>query len=380
MAQVKTPACMKWRDGRPRWEPSPTRRAQGWKGRDLKDDAGDWLDFAAACVAAEAINIEVRGGTARQVRTRAAPARKTMNALWARYTKSSHYEDLREKTRNDYRKKFAAFAETFGEHLAAAVTKPHVHAWYERARKERGLTMAHGTVRVASVVFGYAELIGWRPENSNPCSRLKMKTPEGRLVMWEPEEVTAIVDAADAMGLHSVGTAFVLAIHSGQRQGDVLALDCALFEPERRTRMVTQSKTSANVAIWLTEEAEARAAQERARLMSAGILPRGIFLRDPATGEAWKEDRFRKQFAKVRARAQKTEPSVAGKRFLDTRDTAVTRLALAGAKLYQIMAVTGHSPQSINVIMRSYLALSSPMARAARDQLQHWLRAEGIAL
>ena len=35
---------LKWRDGRPRWEPGPTLRAKGWKGRDLKSEQGEWLE------------------------------------------------------------------------------------------------------------------------------------------------------------------------------------------------------------------------------------------------------------------------------------------------------------------------------------------------
>ena len=43
---------LKWRDGRPRWEPSPANRACGFAGMDLRDHAGGWMDRGAAMTTA----------------------------------------------------------------------------------------------------------------------------------------------------------------------------------------------------------------------------------------------------------------------------------------------------------------------------------------
>lgn len=52
-----TPANWQWRDGRPRWIPSPTLRQAGWRGRDLQDPrSGAWLAMGASMDAAGAIN------------------------------------------------------------------------------------------------------------------------------------------------------------------------------------------------------------------------------------------------------------------------------------------------------------------------------------
>lgn len=52
-----TPANWQWRDGRPRWIPSPTLRKAGWSGRDLKDPrSGAWLAMGVSIDAAGAIN------------------------------------------------------------------------------------------------------------------------------------------------------------------------------------------------------------------------------------------------------------------------------------------------------------------------------------
>ena len=46
-----------WRDGRPRWVPGSYVRAAGFKGRDLKDGKGKWLQLEAALDMARSLNI-----------------------------------------------------------------------------------------------------------------------------------------------------------------------------------------------------------------------------------------------------------------------------------------------------------------------------------
>lgn len=50
-----------WRDGRPRWSPGPRLRQAGWRGRDLKDPEGNWLDPEAAAAAASDLNKQAAG-------------------------------------------------------------------------------------------------------------------------------------------------------------------------------------------------------------------------------------------------------------------------------------------------------------------------------
>jgi hypothetical protein len=56
-----------WRDGRPRWEPSPTLRKLGWKGRDLKDGKGSYLSLQHALDEAHMINLKA-GVTQKKLR------------------------------------------------------------------------------------------------------------------------------------------------------------------------------------------------------------------------------------------------------------------------------------------------------------------------
>lgn len=45
-----------WRDGRPRWIADRTARDLGFKGKDLKDEEGNWMALRPAMAAAERIN------------------------------------------------------------------------------------------------------------------------------------------------------------------------------------------------------------------------------------------------------------------------------------------------------------------------------------
>jgi hypothetical protein len=73
-------------------------------------------------------------------------------------------------------------------------------------------------------------------------------------------------------------------------------------------------------------------------------------------------------------------PGLAGKWFLDLRDTAVTRLALAGCTVAEIRAITGHTLETVHQVLKHYLALDDAMARAGIERLVTWLKEQGIAI
>jgi len=86
---------------------------------------------------------------------------------------------------------------------------------------------------------------------------------------------------------------------------------------------------------------------------------------DERTGARWKADAFRKAFRQVRDKAaakypalcaaERFQPGLDTLRFQDLRDTAVTRLAMAGCSLPQIAAITGHSPDHITSVIKTIL-------------------------
>jgi len=100
--------------------------------------------------------------------------------------------------------------------------------------------------------------------------------------------------------------------------------------------------------------------------------PPATILWNEQTGQAWNADTFRHTFTEVRAEAAKLAPSIADAWFMDTRDTAVTRLAQAGCTIPEICAITGHNEVSAHQVLKHYLALNGAMADAAIAKVLAW--------
>jgi site-specific recombinase XerD len=375
---------LQWRNGRPRWEPGPRLRADGWKGRDLKDDDGAWLELPGAIEAAKALNKDVEswrlnGGPLQRRIAPVKPAR-TGEHLWEVYRQSPRYAKKADSTRRDYANKIRPFLEEFGEFQVAALEKADLYRWWEELHHDRGHAMANGVLAVARAMLSYSTIIGWRKDN--PAREMGLDSLPPRQVFWLPEELSAIVAAADQIGKPSVADAVVVALHSGQRQGDVLAMPRRIFVEQRirLSQLKMRSRGGALIDAPMTPALEARIAAIRARREDVVIDPNEPLILREDNGRAYDVHLFRKAFSRVREAAAEHCPSVKEKRFQDLRDTAVTRLALAGCELPQIAAITGHTLTSITQIIKHYLVLQPEMADTAIKKLSTWLEAQGIVV
>ncbi len=372
---------LKFRDGRPRWEPGPTLRAKGIKGRDLKDEAGRWLGLEAAIAAANALNAEIHAWRLTGRRRPPVPRKvvaRTVRHLSDDWQKSVKFTKRGANTQRDYLSKASLFLAEFGDAPVAAIEKAHLYRWWQELHGERGHAMANGVLAVARVMLSHATRIGWRADN--PAMKLGLETVAPRVVVWTPAEIAAFVGAADRLGQHAIADAVIIALHTGQRQGDVLALEHAATTNGRV--MFRQGKTGARVSVPLTPALEQRLDEIRARRAAGAVVElhaRQVVLDDQ--GRDYTGSRYNKAFVQVRdAAAAEAGPQIAGRLFLDLRDTAVTRLALAGCTIAEIRAITGHTLQTIHSVLQHYLALDDRMADAGIDRLKVWLADEGIAI
>lgn len=387
MSRKKTspyPPYFKWREGRPRWEPGPGLRARGIHGRDLKSESGDWLGLEAAIAAAAELNSDVaawRGAGAQPRRRPRGIARAGLdcNAVWAAYTQSTRWrEKLRESTRADYTSKAGVWLAEMGEQPVAAIRPSHLFGWWETLCATRGHPMGNGVLAVVRLALSYAVKRGWL--TANPAKGLGLDGVEARTVMWTDDEIAITVAAADRMGLLSVGDAFIIALHTGQRRGDVLAMELPQLRDDGWIDF-RQSKRGARVSVPASPPLRSRldAIRRRRALRRVISIERRHVVLDEA-GEPYTGDGFSRVWGRVRDEAAKELPEIRAKTFLDLRDTAVTRLALSGCTAMQIRAVTGHSLETVHSILKHYLVMDKRMARAAIDQLTTWLEAEGTAI
>ncbi len=167
----------------------------------------------------------------------------------------------------------------------------------------------------------------------------------------------------------------------GQREGDILALPRGFYRGGNI--LFVQSKTGARVDLPVDMVAPLSArleaefkAQEKRNLAGTALLL------CEATGQAWREDHFRHEFARVRARAVRDMEKIgeawfpaewhetgrvemAALKFMHLRHTAVTRMAESGVDALAISGVTGHTPKSIDTIIERYLVRTTALAARA---------------
>jgi integrase len=217
---------------------------------------------------------------------------------------------------------------------------------------------------------------------SNPCLRLKLPPVQARLRVATLDEIAALIKEADASD-PEIGDAIVLALFTGQRQGDVLALEERAVE-DGKIRFI-QSKTGARVRVKALPPLIERLTSARMRRMTQQMRLQAersnrqvssTIVVDSRTSETFSPFAFRHRFGALRARAAKETESLADLLFLDLRDTAVTWLANAGCTVPEIAAISGHSLQSVHNILRHYLESNEEQADNAMDKLESWLTAK----
>lgn len=384
---------LKWRDGRPRWEPGPAIRALGFKGRDLKDEAGNWLSLPAAITAAEARNKEVetfRASGKTRHRERPQVSSRTCRKLAGVWQTSVRWERLAKATQADYRAKLAIFLTSeFADAPVLAVTKPALDGYWQMLYRRGHHAMANGILATVRAMLSEGERIGWLPPNSNPAKSLKLPSVPPRVVVWTPAELERLVVTADRIGMPEIGDAVVLAVNTAQRQADVLALPEPTLSNGRVRFQLEQKKTGARRSPPLTDMLAQRLETIKARRQSGPVaqlhITGPLVVRpDGRPHDKWS---FAPRWREVRRQAALGSrelglapmPDMLDKKFLDLRDTAITRLALAGCSKIEISAISGHELASIDQIMKHYLFIAEEFGDAAIDKLQAWMAKEGIA-
>lgn len=378
---------LKWREGRPRWEPNAALMKAGWRGQDLRRADGAWfsLDEAAAWVRERMAEVAARRAPVRPPR-RQGPQRLSLARLvdmWTREIEQTLAEETKlgrpheraPKTVRDYAGKLRWLLRFDGEIAAAeaaALTPVIVEDLVRRMRLATSDHMANSVVRVMRILYVWAgkrELV--RPVKGDPFHKLGLKTPEPDPVCRSPEEIRAMVAAADALDLPAIGDAILLGVWTGQRQGDRLALQETAFRGNGGRIVFQQRKTRARVAVPPAAELVQRLDAMRARRRARNLASPFVVLNE-ATGQPYNEHTYRHLVARVRAHAATTTPGLADFRDKDLRSTAVTWLALAGCTIEEVRAITGHSRATVLSILDHYMAEHDAFGSEAIRKLEEW--------
>lgn len=433
------PANWQFRAGRPQWKPSPTLRRAGWKGCDLKDGAGAWLREGASRDRATEINDAVaawRRGEPVPAHVAAvapdgatepnglrAPARRdrlSIGALETAFLSSDEFLAKADRTQADYRHKLARLLDALAgwaavpgredaeanarrradveavRDLSIFALQPGeddggvtdlLYTAYWALKRAAGDNQAAGVLAVASVWLDWCRrrqsrtIVNWARD-------VKRATPAGRIKTLTWEEVKALIEVADALGLSSIADAVILALDTGWSQVDVLSLRWSQVRGDRVHLPEGRAKTGRKGGWRLMERLGlARLPVIRSRQQHLEPRPDHVILCE-RTGRPWKADHFRHVFGdEVRAKAAETVPSLLADdagltaTFADLRDTAWSWGRQAG--LNDDMTAGRHlqSRQTVRTLGdRNYGEIGPEIVDEGSRLMNAWLGEKGFGL
>ena len=163
------------------------------------------------------------------------------------------------------------------------------------------------------------------------------------------------IAAFDAVACEEMRLAMMLALWTGQSQGDLLRATWSSYDG--RTIKVKQGKTGARIIVPVAAAI---------RNVIDEVPRRAPTIMTNRAGRPWTEEGFRTSWRKTRLKAR-----IEGLTFHDLRGTAVTRLALAGCTSAEIGALTGHSMRDVHLILDAhYLGGKLELAQQAIQKLE----------
>jgi integrase len=272
-------------------------------------------------------------------------------ALIAGYKQSKDFERLEPRTKHDYLRHLARIEAHFGDMPLAALEDPRVTRDLLEWRDQLAISPRQADyawqvlMRVLSWARGRGMTLYRSPER---IARLYHADRSDRV--WLEENLAAFLAKAS----EPLQRALVLALETGQRQGDLLALAWSAYDGI--WIRLRQQKTGARVNIPVTKRL--RAVLDNAPRLAITILT-------DRRGRPWRPSTFRDQW-----RAASRKAGIDGLTFHDLRGTAVTRLAEAGCTHPEIAAITGHSLRNVADIIDRYLARTDKLAVAAISKLE----------
>ncbi len=271
---------------------------------------------------------------------------ETLGGIVVAYLCSPEFNKLGAQTKRNYRRHLDHLRSDLGDLPWAALEDRRVRQEFYRWRDGLAATpaaadQAWGTLRM---------VLGWAFDrgsiNVNHATRGGTLYRSNRAdIVWEEQAVAAFLAEAPL----SLQQALMLALYTGQRQGDILAMGWGHYDGEwLRFR---QQKTGTLMEMPVHRDLKA---------MLDGMEKTATVILTTETGRPWRGGHFRTKWREVTLRA-----GLDGLHFHDLRGTAATRLQEAGCSDREIAAITGHTGHQISAILDKYVARRRSVAVAA---------------
>ncbi len=269
------------------------------------------------------------------------------------FQSSSDWDDLAPRTQADYVRQIKLIEREFADLPVSALGDKRMRGIFKAWRDKIAMRSRRQADYAWSVL---ARVLSWALDRglvaANPCEKGgRLYRGNRRANVWSDDD-EAVFLASAPKHLH---LPFLLALWTGQRQGDLLRLPWSGYDGKRIR--LQQGKTQARVSVPVGTPLKAMldATQRRSPLVLLNSDDR-----------PWTADGFRSSWRKACAAA-----GVEGVTFNDLRGTAVTRLALAGCTEAEIGTITGHSLRDVRSILDAhYLHRDPALADSAIKKLE----------
>lgn len=287
------------------------------------------------------------------VARRKEPDNGTLQSLINGYQSSTDFSALAARTKADYIRQIKRIESEYADFPLAALSDPRTRSefldWRDRLAKQSP-RQADYAFTVLSTVLAWG--CDRRLIATNPCARAgKVYRGSRAESVWTADDEAAFMSGAPP----HLRLALMLALWTGQRQGDLLRLAWTAYDGA--VIRLKQQKTGARVVIPVGEPLKEMLDSEPRR---------AVTILTTESGQSWTEDGFRSSWRKACAKV-----GVTGVTFHDLRGTAVTRLALAGCEVPEIATITGHRLKDVGTILDAhYLMRDGGLARSAITKLE----------
>lgn len=279
----------------------------------------------------------------------------TLNNLIRGYTLSVEFEEnLAPSTRTEYKRMLTKAESEFGNMPLAALDDPRVKRdfldWREKVARSSGQREADNRLSAISAMLTWAVERGQITANHLKGFK-RLYHGDRSEKIWLPEHIDAFMKLAPI----ELQRALILALHSGQRQGDLLRLPWSAYDGSsitlRQGKATRKGVKAAPITILCTATLR--------RMLDT--MPRtGLLILNTKTGQPFKKRWFAEQWGEAAIAA-----GLSDLHFYDLRGTTITMLSEAGNTPQQIAAVTGHTIKTVHQIIEKYLARTRHLSDAA---------------
>lgn len=282
----------------------------------------------------------------------------TVAELIRDYILSVRFDRKAESTKREYKRMLGRLEAKFGTMPIRALASPKVRGVFNEYHEEIGRDTpreADNRLTVLSAVFSHA-IAKTGKIDRNPIEGFeRLHSGDRSEMIWTEAPIHQFMQDAPV----ELQRALILAMHTGQRYGDLVRLRWSDYDGASISLRQNKSKRRVRVLCTGTLKRMLDGTPRVCAFILSRPDGRPWFTEkdDKALGKAWKEH-MQACGLYVEDRAERLE-------LRDLRGTAVTLLAEAGCSVPQIVAITGHTLQSAHRILERYLARTAGLAEAA---------------